>query len=65
MKIVKHVHRKTAVYTEHLRVRITEAQLDMLNRMCKKLGKNKSQIVRQAIDDYYRETFVKNSNESN
>lgn len=41
-------------YTEHLGIVLSKKQLDDLNAACEKVGRNRSDVLRELIDDFIK-----------
>lgn len=52
-------------FTHQLRARITKEHLSMILLMAKKLHMNRSQVVRQAIVEYYKQIILEEIDEEN
>lgn len=52
MKLMQRI--KRGLYTIHISFRITQYEYEILDRMRKKLHKNQSEVIRQAINELYR-----------
>lgn len=50
--------------TQHISVKLTEAELNKLNKIIEKLKISKSEYIRNIINGYYKNSY-KNTNDTN